>query len=214
MKVQELKLSEIKPYEGNPRKNEQAVDRVAESIRMFGPRQPIVVDADKVIIAGHTRYYAALKLGLDTFPVHIAKDLTDEQARLYRIADNRTADFADWDFDKLRAELEALGASVEVADLSALGITVEQWPELAVPDFEGLNVDADQSAGVRTPLLAVGKYRIALTEAELEAFMSAIEKYTSEAGTLFGFGRWLLEKAGVEVKQEVSDGEGQVATLV
>src|SRR5207253_1149630 len=76
MKIELCKLSEIKPYEGNPRLNDDAVDAVAASIREFGFRQPIVVDAKGVIIIGHTRYKAALKLGLEKVPVHVAKDLT------------------------------------------------------------------------------------------------------------------------------------------
>lgn len=214
MKVQSMKLSDLTPYEGNPRNNEQAIDKVAESIRQFGPRQPIVVDAKRVIIVGHTRYYAALKLGLDSFPVHIAKDLTPGQAALYRIADNRTAECATWDLDKLRAELQLLADGNDQADIVALGICVADWPELAVPDFEGLATDGDKAAGVRSNLLAIGKYRIALTDAEEAAFVATVMQYSEESGTLFGFGRWLLTKAGITVKEEVSHGEGSIATLV
>ena len=81
MKIELRKLSEIKPYENNPRLNDDAVEAVAASIREFGFRQPIVVDAHGVIIIGHTRYKAALKLGLEKVPVHVAKDLTPEQVR-------------------------------------------------------------------------------------------------------------------------------------
>lgn len=219
MKVQDKKLSEIRPYEGNPRNNEKAIDRVAESVRQFGPRQPIVVDKDGVIIAGHTRYHAALKLGLETFPVHVAKDLTADQARLYRIVDNRSAEFSEWDFAKVRAELAEMfpAETDEVLDLTSLGlmgITVEQWPELTVPDFESLETDADKSSGVRSNLLAVGKYRIAMTDAEESAFVETVLKYTEESGTMFGFARWLLTKAGVQVREEVSNGNGEIASLV
>jgi site-specific DNA-methyltransferase (adenine-specific) len=214
MKVQSMKLSELTPYEGNPRHNEQAIDKVAESIKQFGPRQPIVVDSERVIIVGHTRYFAALKLGLETFPVHVAKDLTPGQAALYRIADNRTAECATWDLDKLRTELEAIAGTSDQSDIIALGICVADWPELAVPDFEGLETDGDKSAGVRSNLLAIGKYRIALTDAEEAALVATVMKYAEESGTLFGFARWLLTKAGITVKEEVSDGEGQVTTLV
>ena len=95
MKIEQWKLSDIKPYPGNPRQNDAAVDAVAESIREFGFRQPIVVDAEGVIICGHTRYKAALKLGLEKVPVHVATDLTPAQIKAYRIADNKTADLAD-----------------------------------------------------------------------------------------------------------------------
>ena len=95
MKIEQWELAEIKPYPGNPRQNDAAVDAVAESIRQFGFRQPIVVDTEGVIICGHTRYKAALKLGLEKVPVHVAKDLTPAQIKAYRIADNQTANLAD-----------------------------------------------------------------------------------------------------------------------
>lgn len=214
MKVQEMKLSEIKPYEGNPRNNERAIDKVAESIRQFGPRQPIVVDKAGVIIVGHTRYFAALKIGLATFPVHVARDLSEANASLYRIADNRTAEYAEWDVEKLRTELAGLVGKVNMAEIEALGICESEWPALAVPDFESLGVDTDKAAGVRSNLLAIGKYRIVMTDAEEEALMTAVEQYSGESGTLFGFVRWILVRAGVEVRGEVDSAEGQVATLV
>jgi ParB-like chromosome segregation protein Spo0J len=92
---------------------------VADSIREFGFRQPIVVDADGVIVVGHTRYKAALKLGLETVPVHVAKDLTPQQARAYRLADNRSAENAEWDVDLLPIELGELRD--DGADLKLLG---------------------------------------------------------------------------------------------
>lgn len=214
MKVQEMKLSEIKPYEGNPRNNEKAIDKVSESLRQFGARQPIVVDKDMVIIVGHTRYFAALKLGMPTFPVHVAKDLSEADACLYRIADNRTADYAEWDIGKLRVELGKLLGHVDPIDVEMLGICEAEWPELAVPDFESLGVDTDKASGVRANLLAIGKYRIVMTDAEEAALMTAVEQYSGESGTLFGFVRWILVKAGIEVKGEVSDDQGQAITVL
>jgi DNA modification methylase len=98
-------LADIKPYESNPRHNDDAVDAVAASIRAFGFRQPIVVDVDGVILVGHTRYKAALKLGLKEVPVHVAVGLTPAQAKAYRLADNQTATLSHWDEDKLPLEL-------------------------------------------------------------------------------------------------------------
>ncbi|MCF0233826.1 MAG: ParB N-terminal domain-containing protein, partial [Thermoguttaceae bacterium] len=98
-------VAELQPYENNPRLNDDAVDACANSLRAFGFRQPIVVDADGVIIAGHTRYKAALKLGLERVPVHVAKELTSAQVAEYRIADNKTGELAEWDFPKLKLEL-------------------------------------------------------------------------------------------------------------
>ena len=108
MEIEFWNIEEIKPYERNPRHNDAAVDAVAASIREFGFRQPIVVDDQGVIVVGHTRYKAALKLGLETAPVHVARDLNPVQARAYRIADNKTSDLSDWDFELLPTELAAL----------------------------------------------------------------------------------------------------------
>jgi ParB-like chromosome segregation protein Spo0J len=101
-------IDTIRPYEKNPRINDSAVDAVAASLQAFGFRQPIVIDGDGVIVCGHTRYKAALKLGLAKIPVHVATDLTAEQIRAYRIADNRTADLATWDYEILPIELSEL----------------------------------------------------------------------------------------------------------
>lgn len=200
-------VSEIHPYEGNPRQNENAIAAVAESIKQFGVRQPIVVDQNGVILAGHTRYYAAVSLGLESFPCHVAKDLTEKKAGLYRIADNRTAEFSAWDWEKVRAELEGLTNGVDsdetILALSAMGMSVDAWPELAVPDFESLETDTDESAGTRAPVLSVGKYKIPMTDAEEFAFVETVENYAEEFGTLFGFSRWLLAKADIEIKEEV-----------
>jgi site-specific DNA-methyltransferase (adenine-specific) len=108
MKIEQRKLTYLKPYPGNPRQNDLAVDAVAASIKEFGFRQPIVVDQTGVIICGHTRWKAAQKLGLETVPVHVAEGLTPEQARAYRIADNQSSNLSEWVFDLLTAELLAL----------------------------------------------------------------------------------------------------------
>ena len=102
------KISEIKPYENNPRHNEAAVDAVANSIKEFGWKQPLVIDKDNVIVVGHTRWLSAKKLGLDEVPCLIADDLTEEQISAYRLADNKTNELATWDFEKLKAELEGI----------------------------------------------------------------------------------------------------------
>ena len=131
MKVQLRPLAEIKPYEKNPRFNDQAVDAVAESIRQFGFRQPIVVDPDGLIVVGHTRWKAAQKLGLAKAPVHIAKDLTPEQIRAYRIADNKTNELAEWNLDLLPLELlELQGAGI---DWSLLGFDSDELAALLDP---------------------------------------------------------------------------------
>ena len=108
MQIVEKKITEIKPYEKNPRKNDNAVDAVASSISQFGFKNPIVIDGNNVIICGHTRYKAAQKLGLDVVPCVVADDLTEEQIKAYRLADNKVAELAEWDIDLLGEELDGI----------------------------------------------------------------------------------------------------------
>ena len=110
MRVRYVPVAEVRPYGDNPRRNDGAVRAVAASIREFGWRQPIVVDADGTIVAGHTRYKAALALGEERVPVVVASDLTPEQCAAYRLADNRVGELAEWDANLLALELDALAA--------------------------------------------------------------------------------------------------------
>lgn len=130
MNISLLPTNQLKPYDNNPRHNDGAVDAVANSIREFGFRQPIVVDRDGVIVVGHTRWKAAIKLGLTEVPVHVASELTPEQARAYRLADNRTAELAEWDKDALRVEIGELQA-LEI-DPALLGWTPEDLVALGM----------------------------------------------------------------------------------
>lgn len=102
------KISDIRPYEKNPRKNDEAVKYVAESISQFGFKVPIVIDSNGVIVAGHTRYKAAKKLNLKEVPCIVADDLTEEQVKAFRLADNKVAEKAEWDFELLADELDEL----------------------------------------------------------------------------------------------------------
>lgn len=108
LKVTMMPVDSIIPYENNPRKNDDAVKYVANSIREFGFRSPIIVDSDNVIICGHTRAKSALSLGLTEVPVHVAEDLTDEQVKALRLADNKTGEKSFWDWAKLELELEEI----------------------------------------------------------------------------------------------------------
>ena len=108
MQVKDTDISEIKPYERNPRNNDEAVEYVANSIKEFGFQQPIVVDKDGIIIVGHTRFKAAKKLGLKRVPVVVAEGLTDQQVDAYRLADNKTGEAAEWNKDLLNGELDHL----------------------------------------------------------------------------------------------------------
>ena len=123
MKIIEKKLEDIRPYDNNPRLNDRAVPAVAESLKKFGWQQPIVIDRNGVIVCGHTRYKAALSLGMKTAPCKYADELTPEQVNAYRLADNKTAELAMWDEDKMKEEL----AKCSKFDMSAFGF--EEPPE-------------------------------------------------------------------------------------
>lgn len=105
MKVILKNIEDIIPYENNPRNNDEAVEYVANSIKEFGFKVPIIIDKDNIIVSGHTRFKASKKLGLKEVPVIIADDLTEEQIKAFRIADNKTGEKAGWDLDKLKIEL-------------------------------------------------------------------------------------------------------------
>lgn len=114
-------LADLREYENNPRNNDGAVQAVAESIKQFGFKVPIVIDSENVIIAGHTRLKAARLLGLDRVPCIIADDLTPEQIKAYRLADNKTAELAEWDFSALEIELAELSEMELDFDMSDFG---------------------------------------------------------------------------------------------
>ena len=114
MEIVEKKVGELKAYENNPRKNDNAVEAVANSIREFGFKVPIVIDSNDVIVCGHTRLKAAIQLGMETVPCIIANDLTDEQIKAFRLADNKTAELATWDFSKLFDEIQ--GINLDMTD--------------------------------------------------------------------------------------------------
>lgn len=105
MKIQNLDIKKVVPYAKNPRHNESAIAKVAASLKEFGWQQPIVVDKEMVVIAGHTRLEAARQLGMKKVPVFVADHLTDTQAKAYRIADNRVGAEAKWDDQLLRLEM-------------------------------------------------------------------------------------------------------------
>jgi DNA modification methylase len=142
MKVELWPVSQIKPYPGNPRQNDAAVDAVANSIRQFGFRQPVVVDKKGVIVVGHTRYRAAQKLGLEKVSVHVAEDLSEAQAKAYRLADNATGEIADWNYELLPIELADL-QSMQF-DLSTLGFDQEELARLLSGDVKQGLCDPDE----------------------------------------------------------------------
>ena len=164
MTVKEIKITELKEYENNPRFNDGAVDAVAESIRNFGFKVPIIADRNGVIIAGHTRLKAARKLGLQTVPCIIADDLTDAQAQAFRLADNKVAEFSEWDFNKLDAELYAL----KYANMKRYGFeTMELSPDDFGEDFTLTNSDTPLQ---RTITLTLSPMQYAICETVILLF--------------------------------------------
>jgi DNA modification methylase len=141
MNIELRDIQSVRPYPGNPRDNDAAVDAVVASLREFGFRQPIVVDPDGVIVVGHTRYKASLKLGLAKVPVHVATDLTPAQVKAYRIADNQTATIADWNVELLPIELA--GLQEMNFDLGLLGFDEEELTRLMSGDVEQGLTDPD-----------------------------------------------------------------------
>ena len=130
--IKYLPTDDLIPYANNPRRNDTAVDKVANSIKEFGFRVPIVVDADNVIVAGHTRLKAAKKLGLKTVPCVVADDLTEDQIKAYRLADNKVSELAEWDFELLDLELD----DIEL-DMSQFGFEIEDEPiEVKEDEYE------------------------------------------------------------------------------
>jgi ParB-like chromosome segregation protein Spo0J len=141
MRVAMMPILEIIPYARNPRIPGMAVSKVKVSLKEFGWRQPIVVDQDRVIVVGHTRYLAALELGWTEAPVHVAENLTPSQCKAYRIADNRTAQEATWDTELLSLEMEDLQA-LEF-DLELTGFDAEELAGMAItlPDEQEAPAD-------------------------------------------------------------------------
>lgn len=132
--------NELTPYENNPRYNDEAVKYVAESIKAFGFKVPLVIDKNNVIVCGHTRYKAANELGMTEIPCIIADDLSEEQIKAFRLADNKVAEFSKWDMELLNSELEGLDL-----DMSDFGFI-----ELADLDVESFFEDAEPKADKQT----------------------------------------------------------------
>jgi DNA modification methylase len=142
MNIQLRPIESITPYAKNPRRNDGAVDAVARSLKEFGWRQPIVVDKDQVIVVGHTRWKAAKQLGMTEVPVHVATELTPEQAKAYRLADNQTATIAEWDMELLPielTELKDLGL-----DMSILGWSSDDLTEILASQGNAGLTDPDE----------------------------------------------------------------------
>ena len=137
MEIINKKIEDLIPYEKNPRKNDEAVEYVANSIKEFGFKVPIVIDENNVIIAGHTRLKASKELGLKEVPCIIADDLSEEQIKAFRLADNKVSEKAIWDFDLLDKELEdILNIDMEQFDFTTSDIDWDNIQDLTEESYD------------------------------------------------------------------------------
>lgn len=158
LKVEYRNVADLNPYVNNPRLNDGAVDAVAASIKEFGFKVPIVVDSDGVIVTGHTRLKAAKKLGLGSVPVIVADDLSPEQVKAFRLADNKTAELAEWDLGKLDIELNG----IDDIDMSDFGFDDVDLGDLGIgSDLAGSDADEDVPEPPVEPVTKLGDvYRL------------------------------------------------------
>ena len=155
MKIETADINTIKPYENNPRKlKDSAIEKVAMSLKEYGFRQPIVVDKDRIIVVGHTRYRASKKLGFKEVPITIADNLTPEQINAYRIADNRTAEESEWDSELLAMEIKDLEAKDFKLDL--LGFNEDQLNDILFEEKQGLTDEDEVPEAPEEPITKLG----------------------------------------------------------
>jgi DNA modification methylase len=161
LEVKEISLSSLKPWDDNPRKNDHAVEAVAESVRNYGFNVPIICDQNLMIVAGHTRWKAAQKLSLEKVPV-IVIEMDDVKRKAFAIADNKTGEIADWDFPKLKEVLEIL--KLEDVDIKSLGFSSEELRRLLVDDSEQEDIipdiDTDSVITKYGDLYILGNHRL------------------------------------------------------
>src|SRR5210317_474656 len=155
MKIETADINTIKPYENNPRKlKDSAIEKVAMSLKEYGFRQPIVVDKDRFIVVGHTRYRASKKLGLKEVPITIADNLTPQQINAYRIADNRTAEESEWDNELLKMELKEL--DLKDFNLELTGFNEDQLNNMLFEEKEGLTDEDEVPEAPEEPITKLG----------------------------------------------------------
>lgn len=180
------------PYEKNPRINDYAVKKVLESIKEFGFRNPILVDEDMVIIAGHTRREASILAGIESVPYIVLKDLTPEQIKAYRIADNKLAELSNWDEDLLKAELfelQAVDFPLEVmgfTEIDLQGIFEEE-------EVEEEKEKTPKEEKTTLPMLRFGSNSVRITEDDLILLSNRYNEYV-ELTPEVGFISWLLKR--------------------
>lgn len=176
MNIIELNLKDLKPYEKNPRKNDEAVKYVKESIKQFGFKVPIVVDKNYVIVAGHTRYKASKELGLTKVPCIIADDLTEEQVKAFRLADNKVSEKAEWDFDLLNDELtDILDIDMDLLGFEDLDFDNEEQKEIVEDDIPETPKEAITKYG---DIWKLGEHRLmcgnSLNQSDIDELLNGV----------------------------------------
>lgn len=193
LKIIYKNVDELTPYANNPRNNEMAVEPVANSIKEFGFKVPIIIDKDGEIVAGHTRLKAAKELELEEVPCIIADDLTPEQVKAFRLTDNKVSEFADWDFELLESELEMLEISELDFDMSEFGFNSNDLDETFNADASmNINDEGLQGNTNDENKLLFGKTKVIITEDELEMLENKYTEYIELRKVSYGFVRWLL----------------------
>lgn len=203
-----LDVEDIIPYEKNARRNDAAVKYVAESIKQFGFRQPIIVDKNNVIICGHTRWKSAKKLGLEKVPCIVAEDLTEEQVKAYRLADNKVAEKAEWDYSLLNAEIEDLPEF----DFEALGFEfIEEEDEEQPKEKKNERLRTDEAYNLPYVDLSrcEGKYQMPIIEREthipdsLIGFNYALSSKDKSAGIHWYIDDYQMERVWVSPEKYI-----------
>lgn len=191
------KVEELIPYVNNPRNNENAIDKVASSIKNFGFKVPLVIDSQNEVITGHTRLLASKKLGIEEVPVIIANDLSEAQVKAFRIADNKVSEYAEWDMDLLKVELEELDELD--FDLEDTGFEMSVIDDLIFSDMDDLDdipddleLERDSTTTNPQTYLKFKQYNIMLSEEEEIMFSQAVDEYIERTGVLQGFVNHIL----------------------
>ena len=199
MNIVSIPISDLHPYEKNPRKNDEAVKYVAESIKQFGFRVPIIIDRSNVIVAGHTRYKAAKKLKLEKVPCIVADDLSEEQIKAFRLADNKVAEKAEWDFDLLGEELSGI---LDI-DMSLLGFEDEQEVQCGVIEDEFDPEPPEEPISKRGDIYLLGKHRLKKTiSAEITRGIASSLPYADIARNISNVSKAPLSRANTIVRTE------------
>lgn len=186
MTIQEVEIQKLKPYEKNPRNNDEAVPYVAESIKKFGFKVPIIIDKNYVIVTGHTRYKASQLLGLKKVPCIIADDLTEEQIKAFRLVDNKVTENAEWDFDLLSQELDDISS----IDMGIFNFNMDDM--LDEDFFEDINDNEYADTTRFEHKLKIDRQQIIMTEEEYQKLIDKLNKYVDKNGVSFGFVNYLI----------------------